>query len=156
MYNLGRFAALIIATTAFSVGASAKSDGPHFVVKVYVASGDPDFAIGNGETVLHKSKVVCPKDVKSCTLVLSAMDQVCNPDDVAGLNVFTVLVSVDSVNVGEGAGGGTGDNPCDARGWMGNVAVGPGTHQVVLSTDVTDGENAWQHNWSVNYTVTTP
>ena len=41
MNKLNKTAALIVATLTCSLGAHANSDGPHSVIKVYVASGDP-------------------------------------------------------------------------------------------------------------------
>lgn len=153
--KLTKIVALIGATLVCSASTYANGDGPHSVIKVYVASGDPGATLAAGTTVLHSSEVSCPKNLTSCTLALSAMDQICTIDGT--INNFRVIVSVDSVNVDEGAGGGTGYDPCDTRSWIGNVSVGPGRHKVVLSTDILISDpSATQQNWSVNYTVTTP
>lgn len=61
--------------------AAANPAGPHFVLKTYIASGDPQTALVTGANVVNNARVDCPKDEATCTLDLRAMDEVCSADN---------------------------------------------------------------------------
>jgi hypothetical protein len=86
---------------------------------------------------------------------MTAMDKICEIG-IDQITEYNVSLSVDGVQVDDGAEGTTGFAPCDSRSWVGNFQVGPGPHSVALTTNLIAGSDATQSNWSVSYTVTTP
>lgn len=154
---MSRIREMSLLASAFVLASGLAHAGSHTVIKTYVVSGDPMSQLQEGANSIHTMNVSCPRNLAACTLVLNAMDQVCENNGV-GIIPFSIIVSVDGTAVGAGADGGTGSQACGALSWLGNVQVGPGRHKIDLSTiiPIQPDSETLQHNWSVNYAVTSP
>jgi hypothetical protein len=145
--------ALVLIAAASNANAAGNPAGPHIVLRTYLLSGSGGETLQQGNNLVSTVRVNCPRNEASCTLALSAMDEVCTSD-----NGFGIYVTVDDNAVDPGislflAGPGT---PCSGGSWSDSYAVLPGNHSVKLYTvwGGTTGVN--QGLWSVNYTVTIP
>jgi len=141
---------------AMQTGALA---GASQLVRMYLDNGNPGKALTVGTPYLVSAETVtCPKNLVSCTLALSAMDQICG-DHIPGGIFFKIILTLNDSPV---AGGNmvpyfSFDHACGGGDWADNVSVGPGRYKVKMFTqyDYSD-DAATQGPWAVNYTVATP
>lgn len=138
-------------------GSAAKKDGAHKLVKVYLGSGNPGTSIADGPNLVGTLEVACPKSEATCTLALSAMDEVCG----GGIGTtFQIIVMVDGTQVDGGnwvANWGNTGNYCGGGDWSDVYGTTSGTHNVQLYTDWSAGTGGvTQGQWSANYAVTVP
>jgi len=145
--------ALALIAAAGNANAAGNPAGPHIVLRTYLLSGSGGETLQQGNNLVSTVRVTCPRNEASCTLALSAMDQVCTSD-----NGFSIYVTVDDNAVDPGialflSGPGT---PCSGGSWADNYAVLPGSHDVKLYTVWGSATRVNQGPWSVNYTVTIP
>jgi|SRR5579862_3204737 len=147
-------AAILLAATGTCVAAATS----HKLVRTYLDSGNPGTAMVDGLNLVTATAVVCPKDDSTCTLALSAMDQVCG----GGIGTpFQIIVTVDGTQVDAGEwvanNAPSESSNCGGGSWADNYAVSTGKHQVELYTDWSVGTGGLtQGQWSINYAVTTP
>ena len=134
-----------------SCGAAGTLAGPHFITKTYLASGSGGGTLQQGNNLVHTARVYCPRHETSCTLALSAMDEIC-----ASNHAFYIYVTVDdnAVDPGIFVSNPGPYSPCPGGNWADNYAVGPGEHTVKLYTVAL--VSGVQGPWSANYTVTIP
>lgn len=133
---------------------AANPAGPHAIIKTYLESGAGGKALKNGPNIVRTTRTYCPLDAASCTLALSAMDEICN----AAGSSFEVTVTVDGTEVdgGQSEFASSASN-CGGGSWADMYVVSPGPHLVRLLTNWSGatGQEA-QGPWSLNYEVTTP
>jgi hypothetical protein len=140
--------ALILASRGSCYAAATAHD----IVKVYLASAQGGQRL-EMRTIIDRSEVDCPHTVTSCTLVLSAMDEVCASDIAPWqIIVFVNGAPVDRQPVWQP--GNTKGRNCATGNWQGFVAVRPGRYFVDLAT--APQAEVQQSQWSATYTVTTP
>ena len=131
--------------------AVANQVGPHTALRTYLDSGYPGTLLVSGNNIVSTIRVGCPRNEVTCTLALTAMDQVCN-----ATNSVTLQVTVDGTPVDSGLVVDHGvPETCYGSTWVGDSIVGPGAHMVQLLTIETPASGI-QSQWAVNYTVTTP
>jgi hypothetical protein len=125
---------------------------------VYLASGNPKKTIFFGSNPVNTMTVSCPVTVPHCTLALSVMDNICATTKPEEIVSFALIVSVDGTPIDDGSQASVGWGRCQGANWIGNYAVGPGGHQVTLTTYIYKSftDYATQDQWSVNYAVTIP
>ena len=134
--------------------AAANPAGPHALIKTYLESGTGGRTLQQGADFVRNVRIFCPRDVASCTLALSAIDQICN----ATGSSFEVTVTVDGTNVDGGQSEfASSASSCAGGAWANIYVVPPGPHFVKLYTNWSGPTGqATQGPWSVNYGVTVP
>ncbi|HEX4159180.1 MAG TPA: hypothetical protein VHY79_11945 [Rhizomicrobium sp.] len=124
----------------------------HKMIASFVDSGNPQSQLSAGANVIEIGTVTCPKSESSCTLILSAMDQVAFP---ASATQWAIQMLVDGAYADSSP---VQDilpaNGIDVGSWMGDYPVAPGKHTITFQTYVE--VPALQAQWSVNYTVAKP
>jgi hypothetical protein len=135
---------------------TAHATGAHTVRHVYLDSGNPGTTLVAGDNIASAISVNCPNAHASCTLALTAMDQVCSTFDGG---IFVITVTVDGTPVDAGQFEAQIYNTCQGGNWQGIATVTSGAHSIRLDTYVPPDNFAngvTQGQWSVSYTVTTP
>lgn len=152
MTRIRLFAASLALVIGFQGNCFAQ-DNSHDIVKIYLASDNRRMSIHPGKHLVDSLSVQCPDNLPSCTLALSAMDQICgrlfNPA------TWQIVVEVDGAEVDK-LDQSSGQVFCSLGHWQGMYQVGPGPHNVQLFSDIGHNLGVVQSNWAVNYTVTTP
>lgn len=110
-----------------------------------------------GNNPVTTTRVICPKNLTSCTLVLNVSEVVCENSTL----FWQINEDVDGVSVQNSAwqpwyqyqqG-----NGCMLGNWAANYSVAPGIHKVQLVTYAYGAQTGeTQGPWNVNYMVTTP
>jgi hypothetical protein len=135
---------------------AAHATGARTVRHVYLDSGNPGTTLVAGDNIASTISVNCPNAHASCTLALTAMDQVCSSFDGG---IFVITETVDGTPVDAGQYEAQIYNICEGGNWQGIATVTSGAHTIRLDTYVPPdnfSNGVTQGQLSVSYTVTTP
>jgi hypothetical protein len=132
-----------IFTVGFCSTGYTAAAGSHKLVNLYLDAGNPGTTLNAGSNLVSTESVECPSKAKTCTLALSAMDQICGAGG-SGADLFEISVTVDGTPVdgGEGVSMDTGIDtppPCMGGNWSDIATVTAGSHTIELFTTITQG-----------------
>jgi len=137
---------------AFIAPELVDAKGSHAIVKTYLESGSGGQSLQAGANLVRSVSVTCQKHYASCTLALSAMNEICVGS--AGYS-FETTVTVDGNAVDPGLWMLEAGN-CGGATWANNYVVSPGKHKVQLYTNWSGKPSATQGPWSIRYEVAVP